>query len=98
MKKTRIHFTCDVLVAVAVLDVKVRYICEAAPIFLFWAPNGLDELPAEMRFEFPFNLIGKLTMAFLTGQSWRVYSNPVVSTFDVTRFRHKIKILLSKTM
>ena len=25
-----------------------------------------------MRFEFPFNLIGKLTMAFLTVQSWRV--------------------------
>jgi len=25
-----------------------------------------------MRFEFPFNLIGKSTMTFLTGQSWRV--------------------------
>ena len=25
-----------------------------------------------MRFEFPFNLIGKSTMAFLSGQSWRV--------------------------
>ena len=24
-----------------------------------------------MRFEFPFNLIGKSTVAFLTGQSWR---------------------------
>ena len=36
---------------------------------LFWAPN---ELP-EVHFEFPFNLIGKSTMAFLTaGQSWRV--------------------------
>ena len=23
-------------------------------------------------FEFPFNLIGKSTMAFLTGQSWRL--------------------------
>ena len=31
----------------------------------------LDELP-EVRFEFPFILIGKRTMAFLTGQSWRV--------------------------
>ena len=28
------------------------------PISLFWAPNGRTELP-EMRFEFPFNLIGK---------------------------------------
>ena len=25
-----------------------------------------------MRFKFPSNLIGKSTMAFLTGQSWRV--------------------------
>ena len=33
--------------------------------------NGLNQLPEE-RFEFPFNLIGKSTMAFLTGQSWRV--------------------------
>ena len=45
-------------------------VCEAAPMSLFWA-NGLNELP-EMRFEFPFNLIGRLTMALLTGQSWRV--------------------------
>ena len=31
----------------------------------------LDELP-EVRFEFPFILIGKWTKAFLTGHSWRV--------------------------
>ena len=43
----------------------VSNICEAAPLSLFWAPNGLDELP-EKRFDFPFILIGKLTMAFLT--------------------------------
>ena len=29
-------------------------------------PNGLIELP-EVRLRFPFNLIGKSTMAFLTG-------------------------------
>ena len=46
-------------------------VCEAAPRSLFWAPNGLDKKP-EMRFEVPFILIGKSTMAFLTGQSWRV--------------------------
>ena len=34
-------------------------------------PNGLNELP-EMRSEFPCKLIGKWTMAFLTGQSWRL--------------------------
>ena len=34
---------------------------------LFWASNGLNELA-----EFPFNLIGKLTVAFFTGHLWRV--------------------------
>ena len=37
-------------------------VCEAAPISLFLA-NGLNELP-EVRFKFPFNLIGESTMAF----------------------------------
>ena len=41
----------------------VYVVCEAAPICLFWAPNELNELPA-VRFEFPFNLIGKLTITF----------------------------------
>ena len=49
----------------------VSNVCEAAPKSLSWAPIRLNELP-EMRFKFPFNLIGKSTMAFLTGQSWRV--------------------------
>ena len=38
-------------------------VCEVAPISLFWASNRLNKLP-EMRCEFPFNLIGKLTMGF----------------------------------
>ena len=46
-------------------------ICKAAPILLFWATNRLNELP-EVGLEFPFILIGKSSMAFLTGQSWRV--------------------------
>ena len=45
-------------------------VCQVAPISLFWA-NRLNEL-LEMRFKFPFNLIGKLTLALLTGQSWHV--------------------------
>ena len=49
----------------------VSNVCEAAPRSLFWAPNGHGELP-EVRFEFPFVWIGKSTMAFLKGQSWRV--------------------------
>ena len=40
-------------------------------ISLFWALSRLNEL-LEMRFEFLFILIGKSTMAFLTGQSGRV--------------------------
>ena len=38
---------------------------------MFLIPNGLIELP-EMHFKLPFNLIGKLTVALLTGQSWDV--------------------------
>lgn len=41
-------------------------VCKAAPIFLIWAINGLNELP-EVGLEFPFMLIGKSSMAFLTG-------------------------------
>ena len=48
-------------------------VCEAAPISLFWAPNGVNELP-EMRFAFPLVLTGQGAMAFLTGQSWRVHN------------------------
>ena len=36
---------------------------KAAPKSLFWAPDGLDEL-LEVHFEFPFILIGKLTLGF----------------------------------
>ena len=39
------------------------------PISLLWAPCGLNKL-LEACFELPFNLTGKMTMAFLTGQSW----------------------------
>ena len=62
--KKRVRFKSDVLAAVAVVDANALYIYEAAPISLFWAPNVHNKLPAEMRFEFPFNQIGKLTMAF----------------------------------
>ena len=44
---------------------------EAALISMFWAPNEVNELLQE-RFEFPFILKGKSTMAFLTGQTWCV--------------------------
>ena len=45
----------------------VSNVSEAEPRSLFWAPKGLNELP-ELRFEFPFVLICKLTMPFLKGQ------------------------------
>ena len=55
----------------------VSNVCEAVPISLFWAPNRPNQilhklLHCKMRFEFPINLIGKLTMAFLTVLSWHV--------------------------
>ena len=49
----------------------VSNICEAAVRSLFWTPTGFNEL-LEVCFEFPFNMIGELAMASLTGQSWRV--------------------------
>ena len=39
------------------------------------SPNAMEEKKSElleMYFQFPFILIGKSTMAFLTGQSWRI--------------------------
>ena len=48
---------CVACLADAILN-SVSDVCEAAQLSLFWAPNGLNELP-EMRFEFPFILIGK---------------------------------------
>ena len=39
----------------------VSNICEVVPISLFWALNGLNELP-EIHFVFPFNVTDKLTM------------------------------------
>jgi len=41
----------------------VSDVCEAAPMSLLWAPNGLNELP-EVHFELPYILIGKSTMTF----------------------------------
>ena len=38
---------------------------------MVWVPNGLNKLP-KVHFKFCFIFIGKLKMAFLTGQSWRL--------------------------
>ena len=67
-ERTQIHFLSDVLVAVVSLDLKVpngslrrrrnliavSNVCEAAPRFLFDAPNGLDESVIGRAFGFPF--------------------------------------------
>ena len=44
-------------VAEVILPRLYNNVCEAASRSLFWTTNGLNELP-EVRFEFPFNLIG----------------------------------------
>ena len=65
----RVMILSDVLVAVALFDLKVpngslrgrrnliavSNVCEAAPRFLFDAPNGLDESVIGRAFGFPFN-------------------------------------------
>ena len=51
----------------------VSKFCQAVPVSLFWAYNGLNELPEH--FEFSFNLIGKSTMAFYQA-SHSAHSNP----------------------
>ena len=62
------------------------YVCEAVPGSLFWAFNGLNQLP-KVRFEFLFNLIGKSTVTFLTGQSWRVLKSRYTSGDPEQGFR-----------
>lgn len=46
-------------------------LCEAVLRFLYWAPNELNKL-LEVSFKIPFNLIGKSTMAVLTGLSLHI--------------------------
>ena len=55
----------------------VSNVCEAASRFLLWGPNGLNE-STEVHFQFPFILIGKPTMAFLTGHSWHLINQILV--------------------
>ena len=65
----------------------VSDVCEAEAISLLLAPSGLSELP-KVRFEFLFNLIGKLTMAHLTGQSWRVIKSYYTGVGPEEGYRH----------
>ena len=44
----------------------ISNLCEAAGRSLFWASNKLNKL-LEVGFKIPFNLMGKSTMAALTG-------------------------------
>ena len=49
----------------------ISNLCKAAQTSLFWASDKLNKL-LEVGFEIPFNLIGKSTMAVLTGLSWHI--------------------------
>ena len=62
-------------------------VCKAALWFLFRASSGFNEVP-EVRFVFPFILIGQSTMAFLTGQSWRVLRFWYTGWSSEQGFRH----------
>ena len=61
-------------------------VCEAATRSVFCTPNRLNE-SQEKRFEFPFILIGKSTMTFLTGQSWHVLKSLYTAGGPEQRFR-----------
>ena len=64
-----LHMIVPLIALACVTDAMVNNICEAVPVSLLWALNRLIKLP-EVCFKFPFILIGKLTMASSTGQSW----------------------------
>ena len=64
---------------------------------LFWVPNGLNKLP-EMSFKFPFNLIGKSTVAFLTGQSRHVLKSWYTGGGVEQGFRHRFADRLNRSL
>ena len=64
----------------------VSNVCEAALKSMHRDPTDSTNLP-EVRFQFPFNLIRKLTMAFLTGQSWAVVKSWYTGGGPEQRFR-----------
>ena len=71
------------------MQIGIRHsnVYEAESRSFFWATNGLNKLP-KVRFEFPFNLIGKSTMAFLTGQSWCILKSWYTGWDPEQRFWH----------
>ena len=71
LKRLKFQLSSDPVELQTIVSCLMNNVCEEEPISMFWTPNGLNELKEE-RFEFPFILIGKSTMEFLTGQSWRV--------------------------
>ena len=69
------------------MQIGISNVYEAESRSFFWVTNGLNKLP-KVRFEFPFNLIGKSTMAFLTGQSWRILKSWYTGWDPEQRFWH----------
>lgn len=62
MEKKEIQFKQGTWITVAVTP--ASKVCEAAQISWIWTPNWFNELPEVRPFEFPFKMIGKLTMSF----------------------------------
>ena len=67
----------------AITFVRLGNICKAAPIFLFWVPNYWKWFS-----KFPSSLITKLTMAFLTGQSWHILKSWYTGRDPEQGFQH----------
>ena len=58
----------------------VSNVCKAAVRSFFWNPTGFNELP-KVCFELPFNMIGELALASLTGQSWPIIEQRIWALF-----------------
>ena len=74
-----LHRRCNITV--------ISNVYEAESRSFFWASKGLNKLP-KVRFEFPFNMIGKSTMAFWACQSWHILKSWYTGWDPEQRFWH----------
>ena len=74
-----LHRRCNITV--------ISNVYEAESRSFFWASKGLNKLP-KVRFEFPFNVIGKSTMAFWACQSWHILKSWYTGWDPEQRFWH----------
>ena len=79
MQICSLHRRCNITVMSNVYEAESRS--------FFWASKGLNKL-LKVRFEFPFNVIGKSTMAFWACQSWHTLKSWYTGWDPEQRFWH----------